>query len=126
MGLTNISATITNLDDRRKQASGEFLVDTGAGYTVIPYSMVKKLNLKPTKKQIFSLADGTTVTRNMGYALIKVDFTNQKAGVQEAPSAVVLGQPNDSALLGVITLENMGLIVDPFKRELRPMKLMLA
>jgi hypothetical protein len=47
-------------------------------------------------------------------------------GQQKAPSTVVLGKKGDSALLGAITLENMGLMVDPFNRKLRPMKLMLG
>lgn len=119
MGMTNVHTTIATLTAPKRKVSGEFLVDTGAGYTVIPYPMWKQLNLKPIKTQIFSLADGTTVTRPIGFAMVAVDG-------YEAPSPVVLGEKGDSALLGAITLENMGLLVDPFKRELRPMKLMLA
>ncbi len=32
-------------------------------------------------------------------------------------------QPYDEPLLGVVTLENLGLVLDPFKRELRAMQL---
>ena len=119
MGITNVTATLTNIDNPGKQADGEFLVDTGAGYTVVPYRMHKLLKLIPHKKQTFSLADGTTVKRDLSYAMIEIDG-------QKAPSTVVLGQRGDNALLGVVTLENMGLMVDPFKRTLRPMKLLLA
>lgn len=45
---------------------------------------------------------------------------------QNSPSTVVLGEKNDSALIGVVTLGGMGLMVDPFKRKLIPMRLMLA
>lgn len=119
MGMTNVHTTIATLSAPKKKVSGEFLVDTGAGYTVVPHAMWKQLNIKPIKIQIFSLADGTTVKRPIGFAMVAVDG-------HEAPSPVVLGERGDSALLGAITLENMGLLVDPFKRELRPMKLMLA
>ena|SRR3989338_1697771 len=119
MGIVNIKATITNIDKPGKSASAEFLVDTGAGYTVVPFQMAKELNLKPTKKLKFTLADGTKVERNIGYAMIEIDG-------ERAPSTVVIGNRGDAALLGVITLENMGLIIDPFKRKLRPMKLMLG
>ena len=44
----------------------------------------------------------------------------------KAPSTVVIGERDDSPLIGVVTLEGMGLMVDPFKRKLRPMRLMLA
>lgn len=126
MGMTTVRATITNIDDRTKTVTGKFLVDTGAGYTVIPLEMVKRLGIKPTAKQEFSLADGTSIFRKLGYALIKVDFTDQKRGIKEAPATVVIGEKDDDALFGTLTLEQMGLLVDPFKRTLRPMKLMLA
>lgn len=126
MGITTVSATITNVDDRTKTATGKFLVDTGAGYTVVPQQMVKKLGIRPTTRQEFSLADGTTVSRKLGYAFIKVDFSDQKKGIREAPSMVVIGEKSDDALFGTLTLEQMGLLVDPFKRTLRPMKLMLG
>ena len=119
MGLTTVSVTITNLNQPTKKTTGKFTVDTGAAYTVVPYPMWQKLNLKSVKVQEFTLADGTSVTRKLGHAMIEVNG-------DKAPSTVVIGEPGDSALLGVITLENMGLMVDPFKRQLRPMKLMLA
>lgn len=119
MGITTILATVTSLADPKKTVSGKFLVDTGAAYTVIPYSFIKKLDLKPEKTQEFSLADGTSVKRKLSYAMVEIDG-------DRAPSTVVLGEKDDSPLIGVLTLENMGLMVDPFKRKLRPMRLMLA
>ena len=88
MGITTIQVTITDLTGKKK-VSSEFLVDTGAAYTVVPKVMAEKLGLKPIR-------------------------------------TVVIGQKDDSPLLGVVTLEGMGLMVDPFKRKLRPMRLMLA
>ncbi len=35
------------------------------------------------------------------------------------------GEPGDAALLGVVTLEELGLILDPMRRELRPMPMSL-
>ena len=118
MGIITISTTITDLTGKRK-VSGEFLVDTGAAYTVLPKNMAEKLGLKSQKTQKFSLADGSIVQRKLSSAIVKIDG-------QEAASTVVIGQKDDSPLIGVITLENMGLMVDPFKRKLIPMKLMLG
>jgi len=39
---------------------------------------------------------------------------------------VVLGGPGDAPLLGAVTLETLGLMVNPLTRELLPMRLMLA
>src|SRR6266550_4411959 len=44
----------------------------------------------------------------------------------DAPSPVVLGQRRDTALLGTLTLEALGLVLNPFERTLRPMRMMLA
>lgn len=118
MGITTILATITNLDGKEK-VTAEFMVDTGAAYTVVPLALAKKLGLVPTKTQKFSLADGTVVNRKLGHAMVEING-------DKAPSTVVIGEKGDSPLIGVITLENMGLMVDPFKRQLRPMRLMLA
>jgi len=41
-------------------------------------------------------------------------------------SPVILGEPRDEALLGTITLENLGLVLNPFTRTLQPMRMMLA
>lgn len=119
MGVTTISATITNIADSSKKIRGKFMVDTGAAYTVIPGGLAKQLDLEPVKTQEFSLADGTVVKRQLGHAMVEIDGN-------KAPSTVVIGENDDSPLIGVITLENMGLMVDPFKRKLRPMRLMLA
>lgn len=118
MGLTKVVLEITNLDDKTKKIKGEFLVDSGAFYTVLPKRMVKQLNLKPTYEQQFSLADGTSIKRKISSAFIK--FENRSLA-----NPVVLGEAKDSPLLGVLTLEAFGLILDPFERSLHHAKLML-
>ena len=47
-----------------------------------------------------------------------------KAGEDYTP--VVLGEPGDEAILGVVTLEILGLVFHPFSRTLHPMRAMLA
>lgn len=118
MGLTKVTLEITNPEDPKKSLQDEFLVDSGAFYTVLPKKMVDKLGLKAEFKQDFSLADGTTISRPIGNAYIT--FEGRKTA-----SAVVLGKSNDSALLGVLVLEGLGLILDPFQRKLHPAKLVL-
>lgn len=45
---------------------------------------------------------------------------------EEGASPVIFGEEGDSTLLGVVTLEALGLILDPFRRELRPLPLVLG
>ena len=44
----------------------------------------------------------------------------------EGHTPVILGEPgDDEALLGVVTLEILGLVFNPFNRTLQPMRLLL-
>jgi predicted aspartyl protease len=96
-----------------------FLVDSGAAYSVLPASVWQTLGLRPARTMDFVLADGTLIRRDVSHCF----FTYQ--GI-EAPSPVVLGESRDEALLGTITLETMGLVLNPFERTLQPARLRLA
>ena len=39
---------------------------------------------------------------------------------------VIFGEKGDSTLLGAVTLEALGVILDPIKRELRPLPMVLG
>ena len=118
MGMTEVKLTIKNPYNGKKGITGDFLVDSGAAYTVVPAAMVAKLNLKPRFKREFTLADGKKVTRQIGDAVIQF-------GNEEIATPIILGQKDDSPLLGVLTLETFGLALDPFRRKLYKAKMML-
>ncbi len=65
------------------------------------------------------LADGTEIKRKMGTATFR--FRRQSG-----TSTVIFGEQNDAALLGIVTLEELGLILDPLTRELRPLPMVLG
>jgi clan AA aspartic protease len=119
MGLTYVRAQVRRPEGRGRPVNVRFLVDTGAVYTVLPENIWRALKLKPQRTAEFTLADGTSITR----AVSECRFTIEG---QSATSPVVLGAPEDSPLLGAVTLETVGLMVNPLSRELLPMRLMLA
>ena len=119
MGVTSVTLTLKNTKDPAIQVEGEFLVDTGAHYTVVPELMAKKLGLKPSFVQKFSLADGRIMERKISAATVRLDD-------RELPAPGVIGEKSDSALLGVTTLEAFGMMIDPFTRQIYKSKLMLA
>ena len=43
-----------------------------------------------------------------------------------AHTPVVLGKDGDQALLGVVTLEVLGLVFNPFDRSLQPMRMLMC
>jgi clan AA aspartic protease len=119
MGLTYVSVGIANPLKPRKSVKLEMLVDSGAAYSVVPRALLEKLGIKPRTKRSFILADGTNVERRLGEATF--DFQNEIA-----TSPVIFGEKGDAALFGMVSLETLGLILDPLKRELRPLPMMLA
>ena len=112
MGLTYIRAKIINPANPRRSATLDFLVDSGAAYSLVPSSILKRLGVKTTSKRTFILADGSSVEREMGNAIFRLNGN-------EGASPVIFGQKDDSTLLGMVSLEALGLILDPLKRELR-------
>jgi len=117
MGVTYIEGTVTG--PAGKRAAARFLVDSGATYTLLPEEVWKAIGLLPKRAAAFTLADGTTVERNVSECHIALP-----QGDGHTP--VILGEPGDEALLGVVTLEILGLVLNPFTRELQPMRMLLV
>ena len=117
--MTKVKLIIKNPLNPQKQVEEEFLVDSGAHYTVLPKYLTKKLGLKSSYVQEFVLADGKVVKRQISGALINFEG-------RELPVPVVLGEKDDASLLGATTLESFGLMLDPFKRRIYHSKLMLG
>jgi predicted aspartyl protease len=96
-----------------------FLVDSGTFYSVLPEPAWRAIGLIPTRQLEFVLADGTSIPRDVS------DCRFIYQGI-EAPSPVVLGIGNDVGLLGTVTLDTLGLILNPLQRILSPMRMRLA
>jgi len=45
---------------------------------------------------------------------------------ERGASPVIFGEKGDSTLLGTVTLESLGLALDPLKRVLRPLPMVLG
>jgi len=88
----------------RKAISGRFLVDSGAVYSVVPKEVLKKLGVKPINKQKFLLANGEEIEKEIGEA--RFSFRGK-----DRTAPVIFGDPG-IFLLGLTTLENLGLILD--------------
>lgn len=94
------------------------LVDTGASYTMLPRRLIESLGIRPRRKETLRLADGTRIDRDLAIAWVsyrKVAF----------PTQVIVGEPGDASLMGVVTLEELGLRVDPRTQRLQPVKVHL-
>jgi clan AA aspartic protease len=102
------------------EATVRFLIDSGATYSLLPEPVWHAIGLAPKREMEFVLADGTTVHR-------AVSECHLSLSQGEGHTPVVLGRPGDAeALLGVVTLEILGLVFDPFRRTLHPMRTLLV
>jgi clan AA aspartic protease len=117
MGITYIEGEVTGSNGKR--ATVRFLVDSGATYTLLPHEAWQAIALSPKRAVTFTLADGTAIER-------KVSECHIALPQGEGHTPVILGEPGDEPLLGTVTLEILGLVLNPFSRTLQPMRMLLA
>ena len=118
MGLTNVEIVVKRSHESRKFRKVSFLVDSGAVYSVVEAKKLRELGIRPHRSKTFFLANGEEVERKIGDAYFEY------SGVGGA-APVIFGEPGDSNLLGAATLEALELVLDPFRRDLRPMTMSL-
>ena len=115
MGLTYAKMKIRKAYGSKKWIEERLLVDSGAIYTVIPSEKLSKLGIVAHSEEEFELADGEGIKRKVGDA--HYEYKGRKGA---AP--VVFGEKGDSKLLGILTIEALGLVLDPLRRELKPLE----
>jgi len=117
MGVTHVEGEVRGPEG--KKAVVRFLVDSGASYSLLAEKDWHAIGLHPKRTVTFSLADGTEIER----AVSECHITLPQG---EAHTPVILGENDDEPLLGVVTLEILGLVLNPFNRTLQPMRMLLA
>jgi clan AA aspartic protease len=118
VGITYIDGTVRG--PTGKQAQVRFLIDSGATYSLLPKPVWESIELVPRREMEFTLADGRVVRRKVSECYIILPQG-------EGHTPVILGEPgDDEALLGVVTLEILGLVFHPFRRTLEPMRMLLV
>ena len=113
MGVFYVDCTVKNLAMREKSSLiEELVVDTGSEFTWIPESVLKEIGVEVEKpNQHFVMANGEVITRDIGYAIIKVNGF-------ETVDEIVFAHSGDLSLLGYRTLEGFGATVDARNQQL--------
>lgn len=117
MALTYITTKIYNPRDQKKSFKRRFLVDSGAIYSVVDKRVLEDLGIKPLRNIEFVLANGQAIKRDVGEATFMIKK-------EKATSPVVFGD-DDVFLLGAVTLETFGFILDPINRELKGLPMLI-
>lgn len=113
MGTFSVGCSIENHVQRSKRARvAKMLVDTGSEITWISERTLERIGVRAEKKDMhFVMANGQTVTRNVGFAIIRI-------GKHFTIDEVVFAQKGDLQLLGARSLEGLNLTVDPRRKKL--------
>ncbi len=110
--MSTFTVTIYAGDPARERFTPvDALVDTGASYTMLPSTLLRELDITPRGSRRFVLANGETVTRDVAQTWVRVDG-------REVMTVVVFGGESTVPLLGAVTLEELGMGVDPLGRKL--------
>ena len=91
----------------------EAVVDTGPSYTLVPASVLARVQVRPIRRATFVVADGRRIERDMGQTWIRVDG-------EAVIRLVIFGDEDEEPLLGADTLEGLLLGVDPVGKRLVP------
>jgi len=118
MGITTIHAKVINPADLSRSFDVEFIVDSGAGHSVVPKSVLQALGIEPHSTKRFYMVDGQGLDRQVGGAAFEYQG-------ERGYAPVIFGEEGDAALIGATTLESLSFVLDPFRRELRPMLMRL-
>ena len=112
MGTVTVTIEVGDPQGRNFQEV-EMEVDTGSTFTALPREILQVLGVPVNRTAQSRLADGTLQTVELGQTAIRL------AGNQFITTVIFAeeGKPN---LLGVITLEDALLAVDPVNNELVP------
>lgn len=113
MGVFSVGCRIENHMDRERSVRlAKVMVDTGSEFSWIPTAKLESIGVAREKKDVpFRMANGKTITRSVGFAIIRLarEFTIDE---------VVFAEPGDLTLLGARTLEGLNLMVDSGRKRL--------
>ena len=91
--------------DGERLETVDALVDTGSSYSVFPRSLLERLGVAREERDVFELADGSVVERDLGHARLTLDG-------RERTRTVMFGDDNAEPLIGADTLQGFLMLVD--------------
>lgn len=119
MGTFTVPAGLANPQRPEPRVTLDLLVDTGATWTMLPAEVVAQLELTAARQRAVTLASGERVTYPAGQVAIQLNG-------EEVITVFLAGPPGCLALLGAVTLEELGLAPDPVRKTLVPVGGLLA
>lgn len=116
MGLTLARLRITGTEASKEV---ELLVDTGSIYTWVAESTLSLIGTESLGERNFRTIEGREIVRKVGEAIL--EFAGERAA-----RIVVFAKAGDAEVLGVDSLEGLGLEVDPTTKRLKKVQAFIA
>ena len=116
MGMTYRKLSLKENHKSEQKAELDFLIDSGAFHSLVPRRVLQSLSIEPYRSVEIILADGSKLIRQVGDLYFELEG-------EGAMAPVIFGEEGEEALLGATTLEALGLVLNPLKRELYPMRI---
>lgn len=111
MGFIHVDVEVANPGNPDLRESVRVLVDTGAMLSVLPSSILDRLDIRRLQRRRF-VGFGGVVARDVGTA--EMTYRGVEAGV-----TVIFGAEEDPPVMGVTALEVLGFEVDPVNGVLK-------
>ncbi len=113
MGTFSAKLRIWNPSAPEKVEEIQAMVDTGAAFSWIHREGLERLGVEHLRRIGFRAIDGSIVERDTVAVWVgSSDF--------RAPDIVVMAEPSDMEVIGVHTIEGLGLAADPVQKKLIP------
>ena len=116
MGILNITIQVGNPEGAAFEDL-EVTADTGSSYTAVPRAVLERLGVAVEESAPSVLADGSEVPVDVGETTIRLEG-------RQFHTPVIFAEEGEPALLGVVTLEQARLAVDPLGQKLVPTTLL--
>ena len=111
MDATHVTVQVFDLTRTRSPFVAEFLVDTGSMHCLAPASGLREAGVVPEGKRTYELANGDHSEHEYGFA--RFSFLGD-----ETVAPVVFGPEDAEPRLGMVALEDNGVVVDPTSQTL--------
>jgi len=113
MGSFSAKLRVWNPASPEKAEEVEAMVDTGAAFSWIHRERLERLGVVKLRRIGFRAIDGSILERDTAAVWVGSNgFT--------APDIVVIAERNDMEVIGVHTIEGLGMAADPVQKKLVP------
>jgi hypothetical protein len=118
MSIYRIRLEVINGTRESSRESLDFLLDSGVTVSIVPAQILGRLGIESYGERTFRLPNGGTISRLKGMTLFQ--FEDRIGG-----GDVLFGEEGDEPIVGTLTLSSLGFFLDPWKRELRELPMLL-